>query len=331
VLSIFRTNQPLFSIFLLLYVALLHVSVFVIGEDWTPGAHGILAAAVYDHLGCNGWAPDGAAVLLLFAHALLINHLDVNHRLSDQITLLPGLFYLLVTGLFPEFLHLSPLHLANTFYLFALMALLPVYNKPEEKAAANIFNAGLWIALGSLFYWSYIVLILFAFVAVNTLRAFNIREYLLAICGMLTPYFLTGLYYFWFDRFDEFIQRQFAGNMEGVLDFSARGLEALTAWQLALFGFLMLIVVLSRGQLTLRKVIQSRKKIDLLYWGLLMAGLGLAVQGGIGVDHLLLAAIPLGMLLSMLVLNLSSGWGELFHFLLLAIIFLFHYGRWLGI
>ncbi|HRF38701.1 MAG TPA: hypothetical protein PK198_07925, partial [Saprospiraceae bacterium] len=63
-LSIFRTNQLLYSILLLMYAALLHLSVFVLREAWTPVAPGVFSAWVYQLLGgASGMSAEITAIL----------------------------------------------------------------------------------------------------------------------------------------------------------------------------------------------------------------------------------------------------------------------------
>src|SRR6185503_18765652 len=76
----------------------------------------------------------------------------------------------------------------------------------KEAALALIFDAGLLVSIASLFFFPYIVFILFIIAALMILRPFNLREYLMAILGLLVPYYFIGVYFFWYGKLPEFWQ-----------------------------------------------------------------------------------------------------------------------------
>lgn len=321
-LSLFRTNQLLWSVLLLLYAGVLHTSVFILDDQWEPGAYGIFSAWIYNWIGYKGLVPDLLTIFLLFVQGALLNGLNLTHRFADRVSLFPGLLFVLAASLIPEFLHLSPLHLANTFYIIALVDLLAIYN--NKRSTGHIFNAGLWIAIGSLFYFSYLILLLLAFAALAILRAFDFRERLMVLSGLAVPYLLSGLYFFWTDRWDYFLLQQFSVNIDW-LSFSLSEFSPFTHIKLGLFTLLLLVVLSSRSRYVLKRTMQEQKKINILFWGLLLAPLTLLFQANIHLDHLLILSIPLGLLLSINFINMRSNWAELFHFLLFLAALLFQY------
>lgn len=313
-LAFFRTNQLLFGIFLILYAALLHASVFFVADDWVPGASGLWSEWIFSSFGHKGLQPDIAAIVLLGLQGMGLNALNMTHRLNEPVNLFPGLFYVLFASLFPEFLHLSPVLLANTFYILALYDLMSIYNR--TRSAGYIFNAGLWIALAGFFYFSFLLFILLAFIALNILRAFDIRERLMVLCGLLTPYLLAGAYFYWFGQWDFFVEHQFVRNFT-FFHLPEGPLSGIAISKLALFGFLLATALYNRGEYLLKQNIQVQKKINLLYWGLLFGGLSLFIQHNLQLDHLLILSVPLGILLSFNFTKLPKNWAELFHALLL--------------
>lgn len=320
-LTLFRTNQLIFSVLLIFYAVALHLCVFVIPDDWTPRSAGFFSKLLYEWIGFKGVLPDIIAILLLFAHAIAINVLAARHRLADVVTLFPGLFYLLVVSALPEFLHLSPLHLANTFYLIVIFELMATYKQPS--CADRIFNIGFWLAVGSLFYFSYLIFIIFGLIGMNTLRAFKLKEWLMMLSGAAVPYLLIGTYFFWIDGLDAFVQQQFADNFGFWALISLEGIEGY--FKLAFVGFLLLIVLLSYSLYVFKKNIQVQKKIGILYYGLLFA-IGTALfQSGVQLDNLLVLAIPMGILLAINFLSISSRWAETLHLILLFIVLFFQY------
>lgn len=324
-LNLFRTNQLLFSVLLIFYAALLHVAAFVVPFAGKPTSHGYLTTLIYNWIGYQGFVPNLFLIVLLFVQATVINAIVANHRLDDTPTLFPGLFYILISSALPSFLYLSPLHLANTFYIIALYELFKVYKKPS--AADNIFNVGFWAAVGSLFYYSYGIFIILGFIGLNILRAFSIRERLMIVCGALVPYLLVGVYAFWNDQWFVFVQQQFVENI-GFLDFQLES-NPETILKVVFVDLFLLVAIFSYGLYLFKKNIQVQKKINVLYWGLLCAGLTLLFQANIQIDHLLILAVPLGMMISINFTNVSHRWAEILHLLIVIIVLIFQYQQYL--
>lgn len=324
-LNFFRTNQLLFSVLLIFYAAILHLVVFIEPIKWEPISYGYFSGLLYDWIGFNGLIPDLIVIFLLFIQATAINSLVATHRLDDTITLFPGLFYILIASALPRFLHLSPLHLANTFYLIALMELFKVYKKPF--AAENIFNVGFWISVGSLFYCSYAVFIIWGIIGLNILRAFNLQELLMLLIGAFVPYILSSTYVFWVDQWDIFFKRQFVTSI-GFLDFRFVN-EPETYLKIIFVDLFLLVAIFSYNLYNYKKNIQVQKKFTVLYWGLFFSAFTLFFQAGIQNDHLLILVLPLGIMLSINFTNMSRRWAEIIHLFILLIIFIFQYQQYL--
>lgn len=324
-LTVFRSNQLLFSFFLLFYAGFLHIAVFVNPVEWQPMGHGVLSGWVYDLVGTTGVLPDAIAILLLFIQGIFVNILIANHRLADSVTNLPGVFYILIASAIPDFLHLSPQHLANTFYLIALAQLLKVYKNPSCPDV--IFNVGFWAAVGSLFYPSYIIFLVFGLVGLNSLRAFKIKEGLMLMVGGVVVYILAGTYFFWMDQFDLFLARQFYDNF-AFFDFQKySGNEVY--FKIAFVDAFLIVAIFSYSLYVFKKIMEAQKKISILYWALFFGGLTVLFQANMQLDHLLVLAIPLGMLISMNFQKTSTQWAEALHFFILLIVLFFQYQQFI--
>ena len=320
-LALFRTNQLFLSVLLIFYVAGLHIAAFIFPANTAISSPGVLSVFLMDWIGTEGLTAELVTIGLLVFQAVLINIVVATNRLTAEVNLFPGLFYLLVASLIPEFIHFSPLHLANTFYIIVLMELMSTYKKPS--APDRIFNAGFWTAIASFFYFSYYLLLVLVFVALNVLRAFNMREQLIFIIGAIVPHILLGVYFFWYGQLDFFIQKQFVENisflqlptLNGYLDYL----------KIAFLGMLVLVCMLSYGNYTFRQNIQVQKKITILFWGLFISIFSIFFQAGMMLDHLLILAVPLGILLSFNFTKMSNQGAEVFHLLLLTVILLLQF------
>ncbi len=322
-LSLFRTNQFLANFLLIFYVAILYVHDFVITSPWVPSRPGILAYSIYQWMPWDSVAADGTAAILVLLQGILVNFIVAENRLSTETTLFPGVFYILIASCLPEFTHLSPLHMANSFYLLAMVNLFSIYNSP--KSAGAIFNIGFWIGVGSLFYFSFLIFMLVGFIGVSILRAFNFRERLMIITGAFIPYLLLGAYYFWFDQLPYFLHYQLQENLGWLSFFRGVSLGISGYLKIGFLFFLLLIALVSYNQNIARRVREIQKKVNIIYWMLLIPLFSIFFQAGIQLDHLLVLAIPVGILLSFRFAQLQPNWGELLHFFLLLIVLFFQY------
>jgi len=313
VLALFRTNQFMANIFLLLYAVVVRGSVFMQSETFTLSQPGIFTELLYQ------WIPPFStegfvlATVLVFIQAILINIIVGKNRIAKEISLLPGMFYVLLSSAFSEFLYLSPLILANTFYIIVLMELFSSYRK--YSAAGAIFNIGLWAGVASLFYSSYLFLFILGMAGLGILRSFNIKEQLMAISGLLAPYILTGTYFFLTDQFAEFWQKQIQTSF-GFLDLEGTP-DLIFYIKMGLLGLLLATFILSYNGYTKKKNIQQQKYINVLFTGLLLSAFPLLFQANIRLDHLLILVPTAGILLSFNFQNARPPIAESIHLLLL--------------
>ena len=191
-----------------MYAALLHLSVFVLREAWTPVAPGVLSAWVYQLLGgASGINAEITAILLLTAQASGINAIVLEHRLGEEQNLFPGLFYILISSMLPGMMHLSPALMGNTFLIIAMSELFRTYKNPH--ASGSIFNVGFWTAAASLFVPAYLVFLILGFVGLNSLRGLDLKERLMLLSGAVVPYGLAGAVMFWNGQLLSGIHTQF--------------------------------------------------------------------------------------------------------------------------
>lgn len=313
-LSIFRTNQILTSVLLIFYILILRGSVFILPVASESISQGIWSNVIFEWLDGNMLWSNLLAFGLLLVHAILINMLVAHHRLGHELNLFPGLFYILVASMIPDYLVLSPFLLANTFLLIALMELFSTYKVPA--CADRIFNIGFWVGVASLFYFSYIIFVIWGLIALGILRAFRIKERLGLIIGAFIPFFLVGTYFFLVDRYDYFFQNQFLNNI-GFLDFQVV-LDTENIIKLMVLGGVLILVILSIGQYKSKQVIQVQKKIDILVWALLLAFFSLLIQSNITITHSLILSIPLGIFLALNFTEMKNQWAESIHLILLV-------------
>ncbi len=258
----------------------------------------------------------GAAVLVL-VQALLINNLADRFRLLNDRNWLPGLFYVLAASCLPDFLFLSPPLIAATFIPLALRRIFQAYKVPH--AHALVFDAGFWATLGSLFYPPTLFLLLAAYVGVNIMRSFNVREQLVYLSGVFVALFLAWLWYFWSDRGGIFWTVQFSG-LFGFYNFKPT-LDTVFILKALVIAILLCMVVLSINTYFHRKLIQAQKAVTILYWFMFVGGAGVLLQDDPLPAHLLLIMPSIGIFMALSFFALRNRFiAEILHVALLGVV-----------
>lgn len=132
-------------------------------------------------------------ILLYFLLFLIVNF-NTNVFFINERTFLPAIIYLLTTSLFPELQVLNPVLPATLFLMLAVFRIMDSYRKPGT--ATNFFDAGILISTGSLFYCNMLWFGILPVIGIILLRTISIKEVILSVIGLATPYILvTGIYY----------------------------------------------------------------------------------------------------------------------------------------
>ncbi len=138
------------------------------------------------------------AFLLLYIHALIITGIVNEYRMTARSTFLPGMAYMLITSLLPEWSFLSAPLIAATFIIWAFAKLFQLYN--NEYANTKIYNIGLLLGIASLFYFPSLLFIACIIIGLLILRSFRLNEIFLLLIGATTPYYFYAVYLFLVDK-----------------------------------------------------------------------------------------------------------------------------------
>jgi hypothetical protein len=139
-----------------------------------------------------------AGVFISFGLVILISVLMVNFNTTfffiTERTFLPAVLFVILSAILPDCQTLNPALFASLFLLIALIRIVDSYRK--TGTAYNFFDAGILISMGSLFYVDLIWMGLLVFLGIALIRSTNIKELVISIIGLLTPYLiLYGIYY----------------------------------------------------------------------------------------------------------------------------------------
>jgi hypothetical protein len=319
----FNANKPLLIPLLLIITAvlylpaILHPEAFSVITDSAPFSKWLLPAIYWNH-----HAAMGVGMALVILQALLINRLLNRIKFFQRINFVPALMYVVVSAMFVDFLMPGPQMFANTFVILVLSRLFDIYKL--QRCYAEIFDVGFLVAVASLFSLPAISLSLFLFIGLGSLRAFNIREYIIGLLGILTPYFLIITYYFWIDKLPDFLGEHFGSVALQTKLPNGFGLAFQVIGPAVLLMLLAAAYYLQANYL--KSNIQVRKYILLITWCLLLLGASFVLDDGVTVKHFTIINVPLSIILSYFMLHIKKRKpAEIIFTLFLLLILVFQY------
>src|ERR1700761_3006534 len=196
-IGIFRQKTPANALILLFYALVLKFPLFL--HPVAPALHPednylyrlILNGldAVFHHIPIYY---SILSFLLLVGQAFLLNRISNHYKLLPKSNYLPGMSYILITSLLPDWGHFSAPLLINTIMIWVWYRMMELYN--AQRPGTAIFNIGLWTAIVSLLYIPAVAFLLLVLFGLLTMRPFRIREWLVGLLGFTFPYYFLFLF-----------------------------------------------------------------------------------------------------------------------------------------
>jgi Family of unknown function (DUF6427) len=196
VIGIFKQKSSINALLLFVYALVLKFSLFL--HPFSPVLHKednylyrfILTGldALFRH---NALAFSILAFLLLFTQATLFNSICNFHKVLPRANFLPGMSYILVSSLLPDWGHFSAPLLINSIMIWCWYRMIALYNSPSPVSA--IFNIGLLLGLATLLYIPAIAFLLLLIFALIIMRPFRIQEWFIGLIGFTSPYYFLML------------------------------------------------------------------------------------------------------------------------------------------
>jgi hypothetical protein len=229
---------------------------------------------------------------------------------------LPALLYVVLMSCFPEQLSFNPLLFANFFIIVFLNSIFNFYR--SDTAVFEVFNAGVFIGLASLFYWPCLFLFPLTMASLFVLRPFNIREWVVSVLGVLLPFLFYGSVLFWLDMLS-------INSIKSILEplYSVQFSTAYNGTYIILTAILAIIIIASLWRfsrdLNNFSKLRARKFLAIIVWFFLFAALSYLVASKNTMIGLSFLAIPLSVIISNYFLSLKNQLlAELVFLLLLA-------------
>jgi hypothetical protein len=291
-LRIFKGTGP--GVILLIFVtlvgvwlsAIMHppVNLTVLYETKPMPLYGILKIIINNH--------QGFGVILTFLMVSVLSVLLVTFNTSvffiNERTFLPALFYVLIGGIFPEYQLLNPVLPAAIFLLLSFIRIMDGYH--ITGTAYNYFDAGILIGTGSLFYANLIWFGVLLIIAIILIRTGNLKELVISLAGLLTPYLITFGIYYVAGKDVGSLMRLFSDNL--FTPSVGYQFTRLTYAALIFFSVVILISIIQLFKYMNSKKIKSRKTFSLLIWTFLISLFTYILVPSVSVEMICLTCIP---------------------------------------
>ncbi|HZL10413.1 MAG TPA: DUF6427 family protein [Prolixibacteraceae bacterium] len=292
--------------------SLMHPAIFPFypGEDMM-----ILYRPISFLLSNNPLANNIVALLFIVLLAFLILKLNVQYAFIRIKTFLPSSLFILITCGIPDLRAMHPVYPAALFLILAVDRIFDSFDK--EIIHSNAFDAGIFLAIGSLFYLNLVFFFPFLWVGFLILKP-NVswREYILTTLGFILPWMAALTYYFIVGRTDELLH---------ILEANFTSHQVFLRENLPIqiyIGYLVLLTLLGSYSLLAQydgKKISSRKYFKAFFWIFLISIVLIIANPAVSQEIIILLAIPLTYLISNFLIFLKwQIWGEVFLYLLAA-------------
>lgn len=319
----FKANNSYNNFLLLLYGLLLKLPMFLHPEVPKPQKiDGFLYKAILNWLQT---VATGApfifpliTFILLFSQAVYFNKLVNDLRIMQRPHYLTGMSYLLITSLFTEWNVLSSPLIINSILIWVWSKMSGLYSDPKPKT--SLFNIGIAIGIGTFFYFPSIAFSALIIFGLAITRPFKLPEWLMALLGIITPYYFLLAFVFLTDKWKGYKFPGFAVTSP-VFDQSRWAYLAI------------IIVVLSSiigifyiQQNFRRQLIQARKTWNLTFLYLPVAVFVPFVNATHSFEYWILCAVPLSAFVAATFLYPAKKWfPAVLHWIMVAFVIVINY------
>ena len=133
------------------------------------------------------WVQYVIGVFILGINFWIVKRINSKHRFVEEGTIPFAAYYLVFISFFPTLVLQTELLLSSTFCLLMLYIILTIYN--QASVMLLVFTASILLGLACILHYPFAVLLIILLMAISIFRSFEIREYLIAIIGVLLPFF----------------------------------------------------------------------------------------------------------------------------------------------
>jgi hypothetical protein len=234
------------------------------------------------------------SLILVSLMSFLIVNFNSSLFFIHKRTFLPALIYILISGLFPEYQLMNPAIFSAMFLMLAIKRIMDAYR--VQGISYSFFDAGLLIGTGSLIYANLIWFGILIIIGIALLRTGNIKEILISVIGLATPYILTfGVYY---------VLGRDLRDLLSVILYNLFGKQTdyvftrLMILAIIFIGFSTLVSIVYLLMEMNKKKIQARKTFSLLIWLFIISIAVYFLLPSVSVEIVWITGIPISYFLA---------------------------------
>ncbi len=197
-INIFKKNYPFQLLLLVLVPLVLWIPAFINPPEifvskFDMPLYRLVAEAM------QGWhiAATICAFVLVFLQALALNYLFTHNHLCQKTTFIPAFLYILLMSCNVQTMTMSSILFSNLCLIISLHFFFKCHDKSE--GIDEIFQAGFFLALASLFYAPAILFIFWIWGGLIVYKLYKWRSWGMSILGVITPFLLLSVFYYLMD------------------------------------------------------------------------------------------------------------------------------------
>jgi hypothetical protein len=228
--------------------------------------------------------------ILLYTQTVYFNKLVNDQRIMQRPNYLTGMSYLLITSLFTEWNTLSSPLIINSLLIWVWAKMSGLYNNPSPKSA--LFNIGIAIGIATFFYFPSLAFAALIIFGLAITRPFKLAEWVIALLGIITPYYFLMAIVFLTDKWKGY---RFPGFSVTYPVFNQ------SYWSYAAIMIVLLTSIIGIffiQQNFRRQLIQARKSWNLAFIYLLVALSVPFINATNTFNYWILSAVPLSAFLA---------------------------------
>lgn len=231
---------------------------------------------------------------LMLITSLYLIQLNSKHILIKNRSYLPALIYILLTSSFISIQGINPTVFAAFFLVVTIDHLFLSYEK--HRPYHNFFMAGFFIGIATLFYLPSSVFLALAFAAILLTRPFNLRDWIVTISGLVTPWYFVFLYHYLVNDNLNAVPQLISSTWNSPDKFTPTGITFYIF--LGINSIAVLISLVSLLRLLPTQKINIRKFHGILIWFTILSALLVAHPQIRSVEVVYIIAIPFSILYS---------------------------------
>ena len=257
------------------------------------------------------------SLLMAISLAFFVHFINTQFAFIRIRTLLPAPLFIFIIGGLTGIHTLHPVYFATFFMLFAIYRIFRIFENPRPNAA--IFDSGLFIGIGVLFYFNLIVVLPAFILALGVLqRATKIRMYIILLLGFILPLIFAFAYVFIFDQTEELLS-VFANQ------FITQNNHFNSNVPLHIFlGFIIILTLTGSIKIIQQydtKKVSTRKYFTVFFFIFIFSMAGFIFVPAVSHEILIITAIPVCYLIANLLAFMKSNfWGNLIALLFFGIV-----------